>query len=145
MQLSKHTDYGLRVLVFLSMNPDRLSTIEEIATRFDISRTHLMKVVRDLGEAGFVTTVRGRTGGLRLGPDGGGIRVGDVVRRLEGGIALVECQRPGGRCVIAPACRLKGVLARAALAFMRVLDGVTVDELTRDDTALADLLGTRAA
>ncbi|PJN95085.1 hypothetical protein CNY89_10605 [Amaricoccus sp. HAR-UPW-R2A-40] len=81
MRLDKHTDYALRVLMFLAANTDRLSTIAEIAGRFEISEAHLMKVVYRLGKAGFVETVRGRSGGMRLAGDGSTIRVGDVVRR----------------------------------------------------------------
>jgi len=145
MQLSKQTDYSLRVLMYLAANPDRLCTIPEIAARYEISRAHLMKVVNALAREGFVATTRGRAGGLRLAGDGASIRVGDVVRRMECRIALVECQRPGGRCLISPSCRLKGVLAGAAAAFLAALDAVTLADLCRENPDLAALLGERAA
>ena len=90
MRLDKQTDYSLRVLMFLAANTDRLSTIAEIAKRFDISEAHLMKVVYLLGKAGFITTVRGRSGGMRLASDGSNIRVGDVVRWMESDLAPVS-------------------------------------------------------
>jgi Rrf2 family transcriptional regulator, nitric oxide-sensitive transcriptional repressor len=146
MRLEKQTDYALRVLMFLATNRGRLSTIAEIADRFDISQAHLMKVVHLLGRAGFVETVRGRSGGMRLAGDGTTIRVGDIVRRMESDLAPVECLRtPGGKCLITSCCRLKGVLSRALAAYVAVLDGATIAELVEDNDALALLLGERAA
>jgi len=146
MRLEKQTDYSLRVLMYLATNRDRLSTIAEIAERFDISQAHLMKVVHLLGKDGFVDTVRGRSGGMRLAGDGMTIRVGDVVRRMESDLAPVECLRAsGGRCLITSCCRLKGVLSRAMAAYLEVLDGFTIAELVEDNDALALLLGERAA
>jgi Rrf2 family transcriptional regulator, nitric oxide-sensitive transcriptional repressor len=146
MHLDKRTDYSLRVLMFLVTNRDRLSTIAEIAERFDISQAHLMKVVHLLAKAGYVETVRGRSGGMRLAGDGSTIRVGDVVREMESDLALVDCLRAsGGRCLVAPCCRLKGVLTKAMAAFLAVLDEHTIADLAKDNDALAVLLGERAA
>ena len=145
MHLDKRTDYSLRVLMFLASNRGRLSTIAEIADRFDISQAHLTKVVHLLGRAGFVETLRGRSGGLRLAGDGTTIRVGDVVRRMEGDLAPVECLRAsGGTCLITSCCRLKGALPRAMGAYLAVLDGVTIAELVEVNGALALLLGEAA-
>lgn len=145
MHLDKRTDYSLRVLMFLASNRGRLSTIAEIADRFDISQAHLTKVVHLLGRAGFVETLRGRSGGLRLAGDGTTIRVGDVVRRMEGDLAPVECLRAsGGTCLITSCCRLKGALSRAMGAYLAVLDGVTIAELVEVNGALALLLGEAA-
>jgi Rrf2 family transcriptional regulator, nitric oxide-sensitive transcriptional repressor len=145
MRLDKQTDYSLRVLMFLATNRDRLSTIAEIADRFDISQSHLMKVVHLLGRAGFVETLRGRSGGMRLAGDGMAIRVGDIVRRMESDLAPVECLRAsGGKCLITPCCRLRGVLSRAMAAYLSVLDGVTIAELVENNDALALLLEERA-
>ena len=145
MHLDKRTDYSLRVLMFLASNRGRLSTIAEIADRFDISQAHLTKVVHLLGRAGLVETLRGRSGGLRLAGDGTTIRVGDVVRRMEGDLAPVECLRAsGGNCLITSCCRLKGALSRAMGAYLAVLDGVTIAELVEENGALALLLGEAA-
>jgi Rrf2 family nitric oxide-sensitive transcriptional repressor len=141
MRLDQQTDYSLRVLMYLAANAGRLSTIAEIAGRYDISEAHLKKVVYLLGKAGFVETVRGRFGGMRLSEDGASIRVGDVVRRMENEFGLVECLRaPGGRCLITECCRLRGALESALAAFLAVLDGYTVADLVRDNDGLARLL-----
>jgi Rrf2 family nitric oxide-sensitive transcriptional repressor len=132
--------------MFLAANPGRLSTVAEIAGRFNVSQAHLMKVVHRLGRAGYVETVRGRSGGLRLAGDGSAIWVGDVVRHMESDLAPVEClSAAGGRCRITPCCRLKGVLATAMAAFLAALDEHSIADLARANDALTRLLGGRAA
>lgn len=123
MRLTAFTDYGLRALMRLAGEPDRVFTADEIAREFAISRNHLTKVVRDLAGAGLVKTQRGAAGGFRLARPAGEISVGEVVRRLEARHAIVECFRvDGGACVASPACRLKNRLAVAAEAFLAELD-----------------------
>ena len=146
MRLDKQTDYSLRVLMFLAANRDRRSTIAEIAKRFEISESHLMKVVYLLGKEGFIETARGRSGGMRLVGDGSAIRVGDVVRRMESALEPVECLRGSeGQCLITRCCRLKSALSRATAAFLTVLDAYTIADLVHQNDPLADLLGGRAA
>src|SRR5690606_39368039 len=84
MRLNLQSDYALRLLTHLAIHRDRLVTVAEVASRFRISQNHLMKVAHLLGRAGFIETVRGRSGGLRLAGDPAAIRVGDVVRQMEG-------------------------------------------------------------
>ena len=109
MRLTVHTDYALRLLMLLAMEPEQLHTIEEIARRYDISRNHLMKVTQTLAQAGFVESLRGRGGGLRLARPAGEIILGEVVRATEDGFDIVECfNRVNNRCVVAPACGLRG-------------------------------------
>src|ERR1700743_3445020 len=91
MRLTSYTDFSLRVLMYLALHPDRRPTIAEIAGRYGISRTHLMKVVHQLGLKGYVETVRGKGGGLRLARPMTEITVGEVVRRMEPDMALVAC------------------------------------------------------
>ncbi|RIL08191.1 MAG: Rrf2 family transcriptional regulator [Proteobacteria bacterium] len=130
MQLTYFSDYTLRVLTYLALEPERLVTIEEIARRFDISKAHLMKVVHHLGLRGYVETVRGRRGGLRLARRPEEIGVGDVIRSTEESMALVECFDPGrSLCAIEPACGLRGVLHEALAAFLAVLDRHTLADL----------------
>lgn len=131
MHITQHTDYALRALIYLGTNTDRLVTIQEISERFDVSRNHLMKVVNQLIRAGFVEGVRGKGGGLRLARPAAEIGVGEVVRRMERGMELVECFGSGCSCILDPSCKLKVALSKALAAFLEVLDGVT----------LADLLG----
>ena len=127
MRLTRYTDYAMRVLLYLGAQPDRVCSIGEIAKAYGISQNHLMKVAHDLGKAGYVEGVRGRSGGIRLAKPADRINVGAVVRQTEEGFELVEC----GSCLIAPACGLTGVLAEALAAFMAVLDRYTLADLLK--------------
>jgi Rrf2 family nitric oxide-sensitive transcriptional repressor len=127
MRLTRYTDYAMRVLLYLGAQPDRVCSIGEIAKAYGISQNHLMKVAHDLGKAGYVEGVRGRSGGIRLARPADRINVGAVVRQTEEGFELVEC----GSCLIAPACGLTGVLAEALTAFMAVLDRYTLADLLK--------------
>ncbi|HEX5006732.1 MAG TPA: Rrf2 family transcriptional regulator [Hyphomonadaceae bacterium] len=131
MRLNLQSDYSLRLLMHLAANPDRLVTIAEVASRFRISQNHLMKVAHLLGREGLIETLRGRAGGLRLALAPDRIRVGDVVRRMEGDIRIVECFSSESGCLISGACRLKGALHEALDAFLNVLDRYTLADLTK--------------
>lgn len=127
MRLTQFTDYGLRTLMRLASEPERVFTTEAIADEFRLSRNHLTKVVRGLRAAGYVETLRGAGGGFRLAQPPAEIRIGAVARRLEGRQPLVECFRAdGGACVLTPRCRLKARLFAAREAFFSELDGVTL-------------------
>lgn len=150
MRLTDYTDYALRVLLYLSVRPSGLSTIQEISDAYGISKNHLMKIVQQLGELGWVETVRGRNGGLRLSARSSELTIGDIVRKTENDFAIVGCfaDQPAGdnitsqqRCVIQPHCRLRGVLAAARDAFLAELDKHTVGELAQPANELARLLG----
>lgn len=146
MRLNLQSDYSLRLLMHLAAGDGRLVTIKQVAERFGISQNHLTKVAYLLGREGFIETVRGRNGGLRLARQPGAIRIGDVVRRIEGRLPLVECfPGGGGGCLIVPACRLKGVLHEALEAFLAVLDRYTIADLTHNNAKLRKLLGAEAA
>jgi Rrf2 family nitric oxide-sensitive transcriptional repressor len=129
VQITRYSDYAFRVLIFLAVDPDHLATIEEIAQRHGISKAHLMKVVHALSADGYVETVRGRNGGLRLARPPEQIRVGDVIRSTEANLALVECFAPASGCRIEPACGLRPLLGEALDAFFAVLDRNTVADL----------------
>lgn len=142
MQLTQYTDYGLRTLIALAVSPGERQTVTTIAQAYGISRNHLVKVVARLAERGYVETVRGKGGGVRLARAPAEIRIGDVVRDMEATLGVVEClQEEGGHCVIAPACRLKGVLAQATQAFLATLDSHTLDDVLRQRAPVARLLG----
>ena len=125
MRLTQYTDYSLRVLTYLALC-DGLATIAQIADAYGISRNHLMKVVQQLVRTGFVESIRGQGGGLRLAMRAEDIVVGQVVRAMEPEIGLVECQRVTNACVISPACKLQHLLARAREAFFDELDKTTL-------------------
>lgn len=142
MRLTVYTDYALRVLMYLALKEDRLATIAEIAKSFGISKNHLMKVAHQLGVGGYVETVRGRGGGLRLAKPIEAIRLGEVVRYTEPDMAIVACLEPlDASCVIRPCCVLRRALERARAAFTDVLDGYTLADLIQPRGRLVDLLG----
>lgn len=126
MQLTRFSDFALRVLMYAHAADNRLVTIDEMAASYRVSRAHLMKVVNALTRAGYLTAVRGRTGGLKLARPATEIRLGDVVRATEPDLALVECFSTGSQCVISGCCRLPAVLRRALAAFLSELDRHTL-------------------
>jgi Rrf2 family nitric oxide-sensitive transcriptional repressor len=130
MQISAFTDYSLRVLMYSAVHADRLCTVDEIAGAFDVSRHHLVKVVNHLQHLGYVDTLRGRSGGFRLSRAPQDIGLGEVVRRTEGTLAIVEClDRKTNSCPVVRACGLKGVLSEAMDAFLAVLDRHTLADI----------------
>jgi Rrf2 family nitric oxide-sensitive transcriptional repressor len=140
MRLTTLSDYSLRVLMYLGATPDRLATIEEIARAYGISENHLMKVVHGLARAGFVETLRGRGGGMRLAVPAETITVGAVLRAVEEDFALVECLGTDDTCRITSVCRLKRVLAQALDAYFKVLDEWTLAELVAKPKSLLNEL-----
>tara|TARA_R110001592_G_scaffold133910_1_gene349386 strand:+ start:1361 stop:1807 length:447 start_codon:yes stop_codon:yes gene_type:complete len=141
MQLTQYSDYALRTLIYLSVC-DRNVTITEISARYNISRNHLVKVVHNLGKLGYITTIRGRQGGMRLARAPEQINLGEVIRNTEPNFNIVECfDRESNRCVISPACRLKGVLMEAFTAFCEVLDSYTLADMTKNGDELREFLG----
>lgn len=141
MRLTVYSDYALRLLMYLAVKTDGLATIAEIADAYGISRTHLMKVAHELGVAGYVETVRGRGGGLRLARPREAISLGAVVRHTEPDMALVPCFTPvNADCAIERCCVLRKALKRAGDAFLDVLDGYTLADLVRPRSALQSLL-----
>ena len=141
MRLTVYTDYSLRMLMYLAVTDDGLATIAEVADAYGISKAHLTKVAHQLGLAGYVETVRGKGGGLRLARPAAGIGLGDVVRRTEPDMALVPCFEPvHGSCPIVPACGLRGALYKARQAFLAVLDRYSLADLVQRRVELAALL-----
>lgn len=143
MRLTQYTDYSLRVLIYLGLQPDRRCTIREISEAYSISRNHLMKVVQQLAAEGFVESSRGVGGGLRLACAPDRLVVGKVVKAMEPDLGLVECMRPDNHCVITEACRLAGILGEARQAFVAVLDRYTLADMidTGRGARLTELLG----
>jgi Rrf2 family transcriptional regulator, nitric oxide-sensitive transcriptional repressor len=136
VQLTRFTDYSLRVLIYLGTRPDAQATVAGIAAEHAISRHHLTRVVHQLGLKGYIETVRGKGGGFRLARSPELVRIGDVVRDMESSFELAECFRPGeSRCRLLPACALKPVLAEAGRAFLASLDRYTLADLLPPVTA----------
>jgi len=129
MRLTTMTDYALRLLMYVAQQPERLCTIAEVAQAYDISEAHLMKVTHQLGLQGWIETVRGKGGGMRLAHAPRDINLGAVVRGIEPDFALVECFSSGDQCVLTRQCRLADVLGGALQRFMAHLDGFSLADL----------------
>ena len=132
MRLTQWTDYTLRVLMYCAATEGRLQpvTISEVAESYDISRSHLTKIVQDLSARGYLETTRGRGGGMRLMRPAKEINVGAVVRATESDFVVVECFDPeNNQCRLSSHCRLQSVLGQAMLAFFAVLDALTLEDL----------------
>ena len=146
MRLTIHADYGLRLLMYLGLRREGLTTVQEVADAYGVSGHHMVKVAQHLTQQGFVHAVRGRKGGLELAREPKEIRLGDVVRKMESDLALVECFDPNkDRCTITPVCKLRPVLFDAVDAFLAVLDRVTLADLLTDPAPAAELLEIKPA
>lgn len=142
MRLTVYTDYSLRTLIFLGAKErEQLTTIQEISDAYNISKNHLMKVTHQLGQLGYIETIRGRGGGIRLAKPADEIGIGEVVRQTEEDFHLVECFNPESNlCKIASACQLKGVLQEALLAYLAVLDQYTIADFLQNKNLILALL-----
>ncbi|MGE7918542.1 RrF2 family transcriptional regulator [Viridibacillus sp. NPDC093762] len=142
MRLTLYTDYSLRVLLYLGAKDiEDLSTIKEISDAYGISKNHLMKVTHELGKLGYIETVRGRGGGIRLALKPKDIIIGKLVRQTEEDFYLVDCFNPESvGCIISPVCSLKGALNKALHAYIAVLDAYTLDDFLHSKEELAALL-----
>lgn len=140
MQLTKHTDYAFRVLIYLaSMPDDRLATVQEIAERFDISRSHIMKIVQKLAGAGLIRAMRGQHGGLRLGQPTQEINLRSVVELMEATLTPVNCDDP--MCLIRKNCALKDILFDAQERFLEHVGRYTLADLANPVFPLSKILG----
>jgi Rrf2 family nitric oxide-sensitive transcriptional repressor len=141
MKLTVFTDYSLRVLIYLAVQPGRRATVAEIAAAYGIKQNHLTKVVHFLGRHGWLATVRGKGGGLELARPAREIAIGELVRQTEGQDLPAECfDMASNTCPIARICRLKGVLHEATAAFHAVLDQYSLVDLVHDPRPLNALL-----
>lgn len=139
MQLTRYSDYSLRVLIFTSLQGDgERVTISDIADHFQISRNHLLKVVHHLSKLGLLNTTRGKGGGICLGKPASLIRIGDVIRQVEANLEPIDCEEPP--CPIQPVCRLKGILNQATQAYLEFLDQFTLADLLVSPDQLMPLL-----
>jgi Rrf2 family nitric oxide-sensitive transcriptional repressor len=134
MQLTRHTDYALRLLIHLAGSDGGRVQIADVAEAQAISRTHLMKIANELARAGFIEAVRGRGGGIRLGRDPRDINLGDVIRAMEPRCLMVDCTS----CRLIRGCDLPGVLDRASAAFNAVLSGYTLADVVKGADAPAN-------
>jgi Rrf2 family nitric oxide-sensitive transcriptional repressor len=145
MYLTRHSDYTMRLLIHLALQPEGSSTIREIADRYDISRNHLMKVANQATRAGYVKGVRGRTGGLQLAKSPRELNIGQILRAVEDW-NLVECfESRSNQCRITGGCGLQSILKEAVDAFLAVLDRYSLEDVVHRKPALIRLLGLKGA
>jgi Rrf2 family nitric oxide-sensitive transcriptional repressor len=129
MHITRYTDFSLRVLIYLAVQTDRLTTIQEIAESYDISKNHLMKIVHQLNRMGYIETVRGKNGGMRLHRAPSDINIGVLVRETEQDMNIVECFSSNDTCRISPVCGLRGMFGEAMDAFLKTLDQYTLEDV----------------
>ncbi|MCC2099362.1 MAG: Rrf2 family transcriptional regulator [Hyphomicrobiales bacterium] len=144
MRMTSHSDYALRVLIYLAMHTDRLVTSEEIAGAYRISKNHLMKVVLGLAHGGFIEAVRGRSGGLKLARTADKIGIGEVIRVMEDDFSIMECMGEQNSCIIAGPCRLNAIMREALSAWFDVLDRFTLADLVKRPGQLKRVLAMAA-
>lgn len=167
MRLTNYSDYALRSLIYLAVRPDpsSLANISDIANSYGISKSHLTKIIHQLGQLGYIESVRGKNGGIRLARKPTDINLGVLIKRIEPDFYLVECfavpatsrdpdaasadltirlineeKEKSLGCVISPVCQLKSVLFEALTAFVSVLDRYTLADVINNDDELATLL-----
>ncbi|MEO7953522.1 MAG: Rrf2 family transcriptional regulator [Polaromonas sp.] len=140
MRLTTLTDYALRLLMYLGQRPDRLCTIAEVAGSYGVSEAHMMKVTHQLGLAGWIETVRGRGGGMRLAHGPKDIGLGAVVRSVEPDFFMVECFSTGNACVLTGDCKLTAVIEGALHGFMAYLDTNSLADILPNDAAAAQVI-----
>ena len=140
MQLTRYTDYGIRTLMYLAIQPKRekLFRIAEITEVFDFSANHVSKIVHHMGKLGYLDTMRGKSGGFRLGKEASQINIGTLVRELENSLVPMDCSRPN--CHFKPACKFKNVLDEAINAYLAILDRFTLSDIVNNDKELINLL-----
>ncbi len=139
MRLTKHTDYAFRVLIYLaSMPEDRMSTVQEIAEKFDVSRSHIMKIVQKLAGAGLIHASRGQHGGIRLGQPKESIDLRRVIELMEATLAPVNCDDPV--CIIKKNCTLKNILFEGQRQFLEHVERYTLADLAEPMVSIAPLL-----
>lgn len=136
MQLTKHTDYAFRTLIYLASMEESLTTIQTITDKFDMSKSHLMKIVNKLVNQGWIEAIRGKNGGIRLGVDASEINVKDVVVLMEQTLSPVNCKEPV--CGILKVCKLKNVLWEAQRGYLDYIGQYTLADLL--DQATIDVV-----
>lgn len=139
MQLTRHTDFSLRVLIYLSLNKtDELVTINEISEHFDILKNHLTKVVHHLAQKGYIETIQGKNGGMRLAKNPENIKLGEVVQDMEMNLDVVDCSKP--LCPLINNCELKSILNEAKLSFISTLNKYSLADLNKKPDVIKSLL-----
>jgi Rrf2 family transcriptional regulator, iron-responsive regulator len=141
MRLTRQTNHAIRMLMYCALRGDKLSRVGEIAVAYTVSELFLFKILQPLVEAGFVETVRGRNGGIRLANPAEAITLRMVVEVTEENFNLAECFESGSDCPLIGDCSLNGALHEALEAFLEVLAGYTIADLVADRQSVGMRLG----
>lgn len=140
MQVTLFTDYSIRMLIYLALNPQQRMTIFDVAQSYNISKNHLMKIAQELNIRGYIIATRGKNGGLKLARCASQINIGTLVRELEGKEKLIECFGENNQCVITPSCQLNGILKQAIESFYSTLDNYCLSDIIGDEHTQSDLV-----
>ena len=132
MQITRYADYSIRVLIYLALTQNELTTIQQISDHYHISKNHLMKIVQDLNVRGYITAIRGKNGGIKLKGKPESINLGKLIREIECDSNLVECFGNNNQCVITPSCQLKNIFAEALDSFFTTLVQYTLQDLVNE-------------
>ncbi len=139
MKLTSYTNYALRCLQLAAVKAPELVRVDDVANIHGLSRPHIVKIVHELGKAGYLATIRGRGGGFKLGMAAGDIIIGDVVRLTEGSLDVVECMNATtNTCALIGICKLSTAMSKAADAFISVLDDLTVADISANRSQLLE-------
>ncbi len=138
MKLTSYTNFAMRTLQLAALKSPDLIRVDDVVRIHGLARPHIVKIVHELGQAGYITTQRGRGGGFRLARPAEDICIGEVVRLTEGPLELVECFNPTkNTCPLIGICKLSRALQDATRAFMAVLDDLSLADIASNK---ADLL-----
>jgi Rrf2 family nitric oxide-sensitive transcriptional repressor len=140
MRLASFSDYSLRVLIFLALKGEELSTVAEISESYHISRNHLVKVVHNLSRLGLINSFKGKGGGICLAEKPSNINIGKILQTLEADSLLIDCFNNQGNCVLEPSCKLKVFLKEAESSFFETLKKYTLSDLVSNRKFLENSL-----
>jgi Rrf2 family transcriptional regulator, nitric oxide-sensitive transcriptional repressor len=140
MRLAHFTDYSLRVLIYLGLKGEELSTVSEMALKYEISQNHLVKVVHNLAKMKMIQTFKGKGGGVRLAIAPENLNIGKIVQVLENDSFLLECFNNSEHCKLSPSCKLKSILGQAEKNFYKTLESYTLKDLLQQPQSLRKAL-----
>lgn len=142
MRLTRQANYAVRILMYCAANPNELSKVATIARVYDVSEFFLFKILQPLVEKGYVETVRGRSGGIRMARPASSITLGEVIRTAEEKFIMAECfEDDTTTCPLMSSCAFNSALSEALAAFFKVLDSYTIEDLTINKSRVRELLG----
>ena len=142
MRLTKQTNYAIRIMMYCAANEGKLSQIPEIASAYNLSEAFLFKILKPIVKHGFVESIRGRNGGIRLARPSAEIKLSEVVRITEDNFAMADCfDADGTDCPLLDHCGLNSALKEALDAFFAVLDKYTINDIANNHSRIDKLLG----